>query len=326
MTATTFGLTNKVISRVGLGTYGHGEAYGGITREESLAILHSVAEYATKNANLIIDTAPRYGNGLVEKWIGEFLRECKNDNILIATKGGRHIENGRINEKDFSAEFLKNDLERSLKRLGVDSVFLYQLHNPSDDTITDGSVFAVLETMRKQGKIQWYGVSIDTAEEGLAVLEICRKNGNKGLASLQLIYNVFQKQGWEDLFCEAKSVGVSIIAREPLCRGFLSDLYIKGIPRELSDAPAKTVELYGSEQIMARVRELRNLLSSRDIGIALAQASLSFILANPSITTVIPGINQKAYIEGDLSVSETDINQETVELIKQLPDLLPLQS
>lgn len=317
-----FGPTGKKVFNIGLGTYGHGEAYGGITKKESLEILNTATEYITDEANLLIDTAPRYGNGEVEIWIGDFLKKCKKNNVLVATKGGRHIEPGRINEKDFMAKFLQADLEGSLKRLGVDSVFLYQLHNPPLDTILDGSAFIALEEMRRQGKIQWYGVSIDTAEEGLAVIDICRKQGHKGLASLQLIYNILQKNIFDQLCKSANKFDVAIIAREPLLRGFLSDLYVNGIElSKLSPAPKKVVELYGKGKIISGVGTIRQLFKGQKYDVPLAQAALQFVLANPSITTVIPGINKKTYINLDFSINENDVKPKIIEKLKRLKDL-----
>jgi len=322
MQSSTFGPTNKKILRIGLGTYGHGEAYGGITEAESLEILHAVSKYATKEANLLIDTAPRYGNGLVEIWLGNFLKECKNDNILIATKGGRHIENGRINEKDFSAEFLKTDLEGSLRRLGVNNIFLYQLHNPPLSTILNGSVFTVLEEMRNQGKIQWYGVSIDTVEEGLAVINICRKKGFTGLASLQLIYNILQKHVLNKLYKSANESKIAIIAREPLLRGFLTNNYVNKIEQsKLPPAPKKVAELYGREKIISRVKTIQQSLSAQNCTLLLAQVALQFVLANPSISIVIPGINKKNYIEPDFLINQDGIKQKIVKQLKKRKDL-----
>lgn len=317
-----FGQTNKKVFRVGLGTYGHGEAYGGITKKESLEILHTAAEYVTKEASLFIDTAPRYGNGLVETWIGEFLKDTNKDNILIATKGGRHIEPGRVNEKDFSTEFLKTDLDGSLKRLRVDTIFLYQLHNPPLSTILDGSVFTILEEMRKQGKIQWYGVSIDTAKEGLAAIDVCRERGYKGLTALQLIYNILQKRVLDELCESANESEIAIIAREPLLRGLLTDLYVNGIELpKIPPAPKKVVELYGKDKIISYIGAIQQLLNAQNYAVPLAQVALQFVLANSSITTVIPGINKKAYIDTDFFINENDIKPEIIEQLKRLNDL-----
>ncbi|MBI3952607.1 MAG: aldo/keto reductase [Candidatus Doudnabacteria bacterium] len=314
-----FGPTGKKVFNVGLGTYGHGEAYGGITKEESLEILHTAAEYITEDVHLLIDTAPRYGNGEVEIWIGEFLKNYKKNNILVATKGGRHIEPRRVNEKDFSPKFLQADLEGSLKRLGQDNVFLYQLHNPSLDIITDGSVFTFLEEMRRQGKIQWYGVSIDTAEEGLAVIDVCRKRRYKGLASLQLIYNILQKHIIDELQRQTNNIDLAIIAREPLLRGFLTDLYDEKVNiSKLPPAPKKVIDLYGKDKLFAHVKTVRKFLNEQDI--TMPQLALQFVLAHPLITTVIPGINKKGYIALDFSLDNNNLSLEQAEQLKKIDD------
>src|SRR3989344_227326 len=317
-----FGPTGKKVFSVSLGTYGHGEAYGGITKKESLEILHTAVGNITDEASLLIDTAPRYGNGLVESWIGEFLKNTNKKNVFIATKGGRHIESGQINKKDFSPEFLQKDLDGSLKRLGVGSIFLYQLHNPPLDVILEGSIFAFLEEMRKQGKIQWYGVSIDTHEEGLAVIDVCRKRGYRGLASLQLIYNILQKHLLSKLGEIANKSGVAIIAREPLLRGFLTDLYVNGVePAKLSPAPKKVFELYGENKIISQVEQARQILNLQSYAQPLAQIALQFVLANPYITKVIPGINRKEYIDADFFINKGDIKPGIIKKLKRLADL-----
>jgi aryl-alcohol dehydrogenase-like predicted oxidoreductase len=323
MEYTIFGPTNKKIFRIGLGTYGHGEAYGGITKEESLQILHAAAKFAAEEANLLIDTAPRYGNGVVETWIGEFLRKTKKNNILIATKGGRHIEKNRVNEKDFSTEFLYADLEGSLQRLGLKKIFLYQLHNPTLDVIMGGAVFDILENMRKQKKIEWYGVSIDSAEEGMAVINICRKKGYKGLASLQLIYNIFQKNVLDELCKKAHESGIAIIAREPLLRGFLTNLYNANNLSDIPPAPKKILDFYGKENIISKVETLRKFLYAHYNDIPVAQTALNFVLTNPHINVVIPGINREKYVEDDF-LNETKINPSLISRLNQLEDLIKL--
>ena len=117
-----FGTTGKNVCEIGLGTYGHGEAYGGISREESDDLICWTAANTPKGAKILVDTAPRYGLGSVEEWIGNSLKNLGRNRLLITTKGGRHIDNGRVNEKDFSADFLRADLERSLKRLKFEEI------------------------------------------------------------------------------------------------------------------------------------------------------------------------------------------------------------
>lgn len=107
-----FGKTGERVFVIGLGTYGYGDAYGDIRSEESFDVLNSVISSMPNYANLLIDTAPYYSARMCEWLIGEFFAESDSNNVLIATKSGRHIEADRISEKDFSFEFLKADLDR----------------------------------------------------------------------------------------------------------------------------------------------------------------------------------------------------------------------
>ena len=316
-----FGKTGKDIFVLGVGTYGHGEAYGGIGKKSSISVMNEVMEHIPVNAFFLIDAAPRYYFGQVEEWVGEFIKRSKRNNILIATKGGRHIELGRINEKDFSAHFLREDLGNSLKRLGVNKIFLYQLHNPNLQIIKEGEVFDLLESFRNEGKIEWYGISIDNPEEGIAAIEYCERKGLNGLAAIQMIYNVLQKNGFETLFELAHKHKIGIIARETLLRGFLTDKYSENTKFEnCSEAVKKEIKLYGKEQILSKVNELKKILSDHNIK-SMTQFAIKFAISNPYVTLAIPGINRFGYIESDLDSPNLKIHQTILKKIEKISDL-----
>jgi len=316
-----FGKTNKEVYVLGLGTYGHGEAYGGIGKQNSIKVMNEVINLIPTNAYFLIDTAPRYGCGDVENWIGEFVKSYLRDNILIATKGGRHIEPNRVNEKDFSADFLRKDLENSLKRLDMNKIFLYQLHNPSIEVITKGKVFHLLESFRNERKIEWFGISIDNPEEGVAAIEYCNKNNLNGLAAIQVIYNVFQKNNLQTLFELAHKNNVAIIAREPLLRGFLTDKYSDSTNfEECSDAVKKEIKLYGRNQILLKIGELKKILRKNNF-CCMNEMAIKYSLSNPCVTIAIPGINRVKYIESDINSFNLELNQKLLREIDKISDL-----
>ena len=316
-----FGKTGKEVYILGLGTYGHGEAYGGIGRKNSISVMNKVIEQIPNNAFFLIDTAPRYYSGKVEEWIGEFIKESGRENILIATKGGRHIEQDRINEKDFSPYFLRQDLENSLKRQDVNKYFLYQLHNPDLQIIKDGKVFDLLESFRDKGKIEWYGISINNPEEGIAAIEYCQNKSLDGLAAIQVIYNILQKNGLKTLFQSAHKHEIAIIAREPLLRGFLTDKYSKYTKFEnCPEAVKKEIKLYGKNQILSKVNELKKVLSNYDIK-PMNQLAIKFAISNPYVTLAIPGINRSEYIQSDLDSPYLKIHQSLLKEIENISDL-----
>lgn len=321
-----FGKTGKDVFILGLGTFGHGDAYGGIGKNNSLKVMQHIMNNVlgnniSYNAYFLIDTAPKYDSGNVEEWVGEFIKKSDRNNILIATKGGRHIEANRINEKDFSSEFLRKDLINSLRRLKVDKIFLYQLHNPSYDIIKKGEVFHLLESFRKEGKIEWYGVSIDNPEEGIAAIEYCERNGLNGLATIQVIYNVLQKNGLDALFQLANKNNIAIIARETLLRGFLTDKYTDNNNfNNVSEAVKKEIDFFGKSQLLSKIHEFKQVLKRHNIN-HMNQAAIKFVISNPSITVAILGINRLEYVESDLNSANIMLNPRLLEEINKMPDL-----
>lgn len=317
-----FSITGETVLALGLGTHGHGHAFGGIPKNESLAILESIHQRLPADSKILIDTAPRYGRGTAETWIGEFLASRPNA-FLIATKGGRHIEADRDNEKDFSADFLRYDLENSLSRLRMDQVFLYQLHNPSVDVISHGGVFETLEDFRSQGLIQWYGVSINTPEEGTAAIEVCRRSGYKGLVALQVIFSALTKADVGELFRAASDAQIAIVTREVMIRGFLTDKY--NASSEFGTAPSavrKLVKLYGKEQLIERGSEVRRMVAPYNI--PLAQAALRFSMQNPYVTVTLAGVNRTAYLDEDWGAVDIDLPRDVLANMGVVKDLQAL--
>ncbi len=315
-----FGETGKKVFVVGMGTFGYGSDYRQITEKEAAQIFNAVFDRIPSKGFFLIDTAPKYGLGKCEKWIGRFVKESGKDNLLIATKGGRHIEQGRVNEKDFSQRFLKRDLDNSLQRLSIEQVFLYQLHNPALEVIREGSVFDWLEQFRAERKIGFYGVSIDSPEEGIAAIDVCRQKGYNGLASIQAIYNILNKKA-EELFEKAKKANVSIIAREPLLRGFLSDKYYKDDFSNAPPAVMKEIKLYGMEQIFSKVKEVEQALKETGCNYSLAEVAIKFASLPEAVTVTIPGINELKYVEADLNAASITLSRETLSRLQKIKDL-----
>ena len=314
-----FSITAEDVLPLGLGTQGHGHAFGGISKDESLEIFDLICHNLPENSKILIDTAPRYGHGTVETWIGEFLAS-KRDRFLIATKGGRHITPERDNEKDFSGDFLRYDLENSLTRLKTDRVFLYQLHNPSLGVIKNGAVFETLEKFRSLGLIEWYGVSIDHPEEGIATIEVCRRNRYEGLIAIQVIYSILNKHNLQKLFELALEAKIAIVAREVMARGFLSEKYSN--QSEFSHSPSavrKLVNLYGKSELIRCVERVDHAVKPHKIPIA--QAAIKFSMLNPYVTVTLAGINRNRYFLEDWGALDVCIPPELLTSLSSIADI-----
>ena len=271
----TLGRTGLEVTVIGFGAMTIGGAFGPVDDEESSRALH-VAVDAGMN---FIDTSDAYGAGHSETVIGKFLaaRSDRGD-ILVFTKGGNDMTTGRRN---FTPDHIGACLEGSLKRLGVDAIDYYQLHNPNVENMAAEDSYALLEQARGDGKIKHWGVSVNTVEEcDLAVEQ------NKP-ATLQMEYNVISQEA-APVFARAKAANVGVISRVPMKRGFLSGRideafeFAEGDRRKNILSPENIRKFQGQ---LSRVREV-----AENLGISPAQAAIRFCVSNENVSCVIPGI------------------------------------
>ncbi len=203
------GHTDLNVSEISFGTWAIGGSWGSTNDEESIKALETAMDHGVN----FFDTADVYGNGHSEELLAK-VTKGKEDKIHIATKFCRA---GDIYDpQTYSEEQVRTYLEASLKRLNREAVDLYQIHCPPIEILKDGKVFEVLDKLKAEGKIRYYGVSVESVEEGL----LCLKNPN--VSALQVIFNIFRQKPLEQLFPLAKNQGVGILSRIPLASGLLT--------------------------------------------------------------------------------------------------------
>jgi aryl-alcohol dehydrogenase-like predicted oxidoreductase len=117
--------------------------------------------------------------------------------------------------QDFSPAYLRNALEGSLRRLRTDYIDIYQLHSPPAEIVARGEWLDALESLKRAGKIRYYGVAVDTVEAGLAALKF------GGVSSLQFVISLLEQGNVEALLPQARAQGLGVIAREVLANGLL---------------------------------------------------------------------------------------------------------
>ncbi len=209
MNPRVFGKTGRSVGEVGLGTWQLGANWGQVTDAEALATLRA----AWDAGSTFFDTADVYGMGRSESLIGQFRRETKA-NPYIATKLGRFSPPGW--PENFSRAGIRQHTEASLRRLGVDTLDLTQLHCIPFEVLRRGEVFEHLRELRREGKIRDFGVSVESMEEA----DFCVRQ--EGVAALQIIFNIFRQKPAQTLFATAKQRGVALIVRLPLASGLLA--------------------------------------------------------------------------------------------------------
>ena len=295
------GNENVSISEVGLGTWQLGGTdWGAIDEREALDTLRAAAEAGVN----FFDTADVYGMGRSEEIIGRFLKETP-EQVFVATKLGRSPSPGW--PENFSPGSLRSHTEASLRRLGVESLDLTQLHCIPPDVLRRGEVFDSLRTLQREGKIKRFGVSVESNEEALICLE------QDDVASLQIIFNIFRQKPLE-FFDLAKRRGVALIVRLPLASGLLSGKYTKATEFAASDHRSynrdgqhfNVGETFAGLPFETGVDLADALKSVVPSTLTLAEMALRWILDFEAVSVVIPGARNVAQVRSNITASELE--------------------
>jgi len=289
------------LSEIGLGTWQLGSAdWGQISDEDAFKILNSFVDAGGN----FIDTADVYGMGISESIIGRYLKTT-DKTLYVATKLGRRGDAGNGWPQNFSLDSMRKHVESSLKNLDVPSLFLEQLHCIPQEELQSGKVFDHLRTLQEEKLIQNWGVSVETAEEALLCLE------QEGLASLQIIFNIFRQHYAEEFFAKAKEKNVALIVRVPLASGLLSGKYNANTSFSANDHRNYNAngEAFNVGETFSGIEFSKGVSFAQRISALLpdertAQWALRWILDHPEVTTVIPGATKVSQVESNVASSE----------------------
>ena len=299
-----FGRTGVRISEVSLGTWQlGGTEWGDVSDAEALAILHAAADAGVN----LLDTADIYGGGRSEGLIRRFLGETKKE-IHVATKLCKRSDGGYGGPKNFSLPVIRQHVQDSLKRLGLETIFLEQFHCPPLEELQRGELFDHIRTVQKEGLIQHWGVSVESIEEGL----ICLKEPD--CASLQVIYNIFRQRLKAELLPKAKERGVAILARLPLASGVLSGTFGKGKQFAANDHRRYNAngEKFNVGETFAGIEyeravnfadRVKAILKPTEAA-TMAELTLRWILDDDCISTVIPGATKLSQVVSNVRASD----------------------
>jgi aryl-alcohol dehydrogenase-like predicted oxidoreductase len=313
----TLGRTGLEVSEISFGAWaigGSSEAagtqwgWGEVPERDAIAAVRRARELGVN----FFDTADVYGNGRSEDMLGKAL-DAHWDKVWVASKVGNVVRNG-VGAKDWSRQHIIRSCETSLQRLKKDVIDLYQLHNPEEYDIRNGDWPETLELLQKQGKIRWYGVSVDLPEEAMAVLE-------RGKAHvIQLPYNALRLEMEEQVLPLARKHHIGIIARVPLYYGILAGKFKPDTIFPKDDHRSHTLPPETMRELVPRAERLRELAGiAPGDSTALGQWSLKFILANPAVSTVIPGARNPQQAEKNSSASDgAPLPQDQLQAVRKL--------
>ncbi len=310
------GRTGWKISSVSYGTWALGGTWGDVNDTESLASLRRAFDMGVN----FFDTADVYGDGRSERLLATLRKELK-DEIYIVTKAGRrldpHVAEG-YNKKNLTAF-----VERSLKNLETDTIDLLQLHCPPTEVYYWPEVFGFLDDLVKEGKIRYYGVSVEKVEEALMAIEY------PDVQSVQIIFNMFRQRPADLFFEQAKKKKVGILARVPLASGMLSgklkaDSTFAADDHRTFNRAGEAFdrgETFSGVDYNVGLEAVESLKAICPEGMSLAQFALRWILMFDAVTCTIPGARKPSQVEDNFSAADiAPLSNETMEKVKSIYD------
>lgn len=316
----TLGRSGCSVSTLALGTMTFGA-------ESDEQVAHAQLDRFVDVGGTFVDTADVYSAGVSEEIVGRWLASrpaSVRDRITIATKGRFPMGQGP-NDVGLSRAHLDRALNASLRRLGVDSIDLYQVH--SWDPLTP-----VEETLRflddavRQGRIHYVGLSNFTGWQLQKAVDIADFRGLTRPVTLQPQYSLLSREIEWEITPACESEGLGLLPWSPLGGGWLTGKYRRdtrpaGATR-LGENPDRGVEAYdrrgGSERTWAVVDEVRAIAEER--GASMAQVALAWLLARPAVTSVILGARTVGQLDDNLGAVDLKLSQEDLDRLTKVSD------
>jgi aryl-alcohol dehydrogenase-like predicted oxidoreductase len=294
----TLGRTGIDVSEIGYGAWGIGgiQWTGGDDEEAKRAL-----NLAIDQGLNFIDTALAYGQGHSERLVGEVIRS-RAEQIYIATKvppknrewPARDVP---LNEV-FTYDYIIECTEESLSNLGVETIDLQQLHVWHDNWTEASEWLEALQTLREQGKVRFFGISINDYQPANA-LKVLRQ-GN--IDTVQVIYNIFEQAPENELYPLCQELNIGVIARVPFDEGGLTGAIKPDTVFPESDFRAWFFRGDRKERVYNRVERLKLLLGAESEN--LAELALRFTLSHDAVSTVIPGMRNSNHVVSNSSYSD----------------------
>jgi aryl-alcohol dehydrogenase-like predicted oxidoreductase len=314
------GRTGLQVSEIGFGGWAiggnaYGNSYGPTDDAESKRAVRRAYDLGCN----FFDTADVYGHGHSEELLGEALHDVR-DRVIIATKVGGNfynrdvhplmrerigqtvgrsldeLEHGTVlpvtHDTNFTPDYLRFAVERSLARLRTSYIDLLQLHNPPINLISAMETYEVLEQLKREGLIRFYGVSVHPPEEGMAAVNATMPD------TVQIVYNLARREAEDVFFPAARAANAGVIVREPLANGFLAGKYAPDSTWERGDIRGRMPRPYVAQltALGQRVKEL-----AEKSGLTAAQLALKFVLDRADIACAIVGMKTVRQVDENLN-------------------------
>jgi aryl-alcohol dehydrogenase-like predicted oxidoreductase len=288
---------------------------GGIGREQAIRCIHAAVDHGIT----LFDTANQYGAGEAERVLGEGLRAYPRDRTMVATK--LYFPVGDEPDRGLSAAQIEKQLNRSLERLGVEYIDLYQCHRYDKETPLEETLEA-LDRAVQAGKVLAIGFSEWTAEQIDAAAAITGASGLTAFSSSQPQYSMLWRKPEGKIFPACARHGIGNLAFSPLAHGVLTGKYAPGQPpppgsRAASEEMNVFMESAGrhfrSDYLLEAVAQLKPIAA--DLGLSMAQMGLAWVLRRPEVASAIIGASRPEQIADNVRAVGVTLPAEAMERI-----------
>ena len=293
----TLGKTNFNVSEIALGTWQVGGKWGAPFDDATADRILNEAIDAGVN---FIDTADVYSAGLSETAVGRVVRS-RSERVYVATKCGRqitpHVSAG------YTEQALRGYVEESLRRTGLETLDLIQLHCPPTEVYYRPEIFGLFDRLKEEGKIRHLGVSVEKVEEALKGMQY------DNVTTVQIIFNVFRQRPSELFFREARERRVGVIVRVPLASGLLTGKFSESSTFGAEDhrhfnrdgAGFDKGETFSGVNYALGLRAMERMKALFPGEENLAPRALQWILRFPEVSCIIPGASRAEHLRSNLS-------------------------
>ncbi|MBN2115216.1 MAG: aldo/keto reductase [Anaerolineales bacterium] len=263
------------------------------------------------------DTADVYSTGESERITGRLLRESgvKRENIIVATKVHGQMSDD-INDRGLSRKHILDSIDKSLQRLGMDYVDLYQIHRWDYETPIEETMEALNDVVRA-GKARYIGASSMFAWQFLEALHVSETHGWTKFVSMQNHYNLVYREEEREMIPLCIDQGIGLIPWSPLARGFFAGNRKRGgggeTVRANSDPFGNSLYFRDEDFIVAeRVTEL-----AQKRGVSGSQIALAWILSKPYITAPIIGATKMDHLDQAIAALDIKLSEDEIRRLEE---------
>lgn len=298
MQTRTLGQQGLAVSALGLGCMGMSQSYGAADEAESIATLHRAIDLGCR----FFDTAEVYGPYSNEALLGRALRG-RRDEVVIATKFGFRIEDGRSVGTDSRPAHIREVVEASLKRLGTDHIDLLYQHRV-DREVPIEDVAGTVGDLVQAGKVRFLGLSEAGAET------IRRAHATFPVSALQSEYSLWERNLEADILPLLRELRIGLVPFSPLGRGFLTGAVQRAEAYPADDFRHNDPRYQGDnfDANMAAARIVREIADAR--GLTPGQVALAWLLRQGPDIVPIPGTKRRSYLEQNIAAADVVLSED----------------